>query len=125
MKSLHVTSLCLESVEVVEPDLEKIVASVSSLDGESCSLLTLYGADGDHLCVGGGNGQYVLYVTYDDERFHSLLSGDDETLVQVVAGGQSGDYQRRQVVSLDTALKATRRYAMDGQLERSVSWQEQ
>ena len=77
------------------------------------------------MAIGGGNGRYFVYVTFDNESFHYLVnpfrSDSDEILV---VGGQEGIYPAKSCVDLNTTLKAAKVFAELGKIEKSVAWEQ-
>jgi Immunity protein Imm1 len=106
------------------PSLQDIATAIERLDGKYHTLAMLKG-DGDaHLAVGGGaNGQYVVYATFDNVRFFTLISpGPPDSKVLLCVGGQEGDYSRNIVVDLPAALAAAKRFAETGQIDSALQW---
>jgi hypothetical protein len=112
-------------VEVPLADDSSVVEEhVRSLNGDRRTLVTLIGGEA-HLAVGGGDAGFVVYATFDNETFHTLVSPDAAAgEVEVVAGGQPGVYERRQVVSLEMALRAAKAFAETGTLAPGLTWVE-
>jgi Immunity protein Imm1 len=104
---------------------EEIEAAIRGLDGHRKTLVTLEAEDETHMAIGGGNHQYFVYVTFNNENFYYLVdpskSGASETLV---IGGQEGVYPARSCVDLSTTLKAAREFAEFGKIEKSVAWEQ-
>jgi len=102
-------------------------SALNRLDGRRHTLLTIVGEREDaHLAIGGGAGQYVVYVTPDNDEFWNVVSErEDDEVVLLVAGGQEGDYPARQVVDRETARAAGHAYLRDFSREPSVSWEKQ
>lgn len=111
---------------VLRPKWREIEAAIRRLDGKNCSLVILGVGEPPvpHLAVGGGaSGQYIVYATKDNLSFQQLtnpaaLAGK----CTVVAGGQSGEYERRFCVGLAEALRAARTYAESGECDRELVW---
>jgi hypothetical protein len=80
--------------------------------------------DDTHMAIGGGKGQYIVYVTPDNLTFQQLTTGDaavaDKVLLNV--GGQEGDYERRFVVGLEPALQALRYFCAHGVADPAFTW---
>jgi immunity protein Imm1 of predicted polymorphic toxin system len=110
--------------EVANPPMEAIEQAVIALDASVRTLVVLeLGEGAAHMAVGGGSGQYVVYMTDDNVQFEQLTDGsDDNARVLLCAGGQEGEYARRLVVDLDAALGAVRHYARKGEADRSLRW---
>jgi hypothetical protein len=76
------------------------------------------------LAVGGGaNGQYVVYATFDNVRFFTLMAPEQPDFkVLLCVGGQEGDYSRNIVVDLPAALAAAKCFAETGQINSTLQW---
>jgi hypothetical protein len=104
---------------------KEIEAAIKELDGHRKTLVTLE-ADGEtHMAVGGGTGEYVVYLTFDNETFHYLVdpskSGVDKNLI---VGGQEGVYPAKLCVDVDSALEAAKTFSELGAMEKSVIWEQ-
>ena len=110
--------------EVANPPLEAIEQAVLALDASVRTLVVLEVGEGAaHMAVGGGRGQYVVYMTCDNVQFEQLTNdSDDNARVLLCAGGQEGEYAKRFVVDLDAALGAVRHYVREGEADRSLRW---
>jgi hypothetical protein len=109
---------------IADPSLHDIVTAIEGLDGK-CRTLAMLTGDGDaHLAVGGGaNGQYVVYATFDNMRFFTLMApGQPDSKVLLCAGGQEGDYSRNIVVDLPAALAAAKCFAETGEIDLALQW---
>jgi hypothetical protein len=74
------------------------------------------------MAVGGGDsGRYVVYATFDNANFFTLLSLDQsEGKLLLFVAGQEGDYDKEIVVDLQSALTAAKTFA-DGRLLSAAS----
>jgi Immunity protein Imm1 len=109
---------------IADPSLFDVVMAIERLDGRHYTLVTLMG-DGDaHLAVGGGAyGQYIVYATFDNVRFFTLMSrGQPDCKVLLCVGGQEGDYSKNIVVGLPAALAAGKCFAETGQIDSTLQW---
>ncbi|SDU69507.1 Imm1 family immunity protein [Jiangella alkaliphila] len=107
-------------------DVGEVRRRLTALDGEHRTIVTI-AADGEaHLGCGGDNRLgLVLYVTADNQVFHTLInetaaSGADD--VVMVAGGQPGRYPARQVVPLEVAVAAAEYYATHRDISPELAW---
>jgi hypothetical protein len=102
----------------------EIEAAIRELDGNRRTLVTLETEGEAHMSIGGVNGRYFVYLTFDNENFNYLvnLSSSDKTEILVI-GGQSGIYPAKSCVNLTTTIKAAKAFAELGTMERSVSWE--
>src|SRR5690349_20562901 len=88
-------------------DLEQLL---DKLDADVHTMLTLRSVGEAHMAVGGGANQYVVYATFDNERFWNLMSQvPSNGTVVLKVGGQEGHYLGSQVVSKELALRAAQR----------------
>jgi Immunity protein Imm1 len=105
-------------------DWTEIETAIRELDGHRRTLVTLETEGEAHMSIGGGNGRYFVYLTFDNDNFNYLvnLSCSDKTEILVI-GGQSGIYPAKSCVDLTTTIKAAKLFAELGTMERSVSWE--
>jgi hypothetical protein len=105
-------------------DIEKVI---DALDAKVHSIVSLYGKDGSHLTIGGGCGQYVVFMAVSDEEFWNLISSSDDQkdIVFINVGGQEGDFPVRQVVNKAQVRIAARTFSLFGQLDSSLQWEKQ
>ena len=116
--------LCVED-EIGTPTIDDVEQFIEALDAKSRTLVSLYGRDGAYLSLGGGEGQYVVYVSASDELLWNLLAEASQRsgIVLLNAGGQEGDFPARQVVDKRQALQAARVFVRTGQLDSSQRWE--
>jgi hypothetical protein len=105
------------------PDLHELERLLRRLDGSKYTMITLIGERDAHLAVGGGSGRYVVYATFDNDTFWNLCSAEAEGVVLLNIGGQEGDYASKQVVSMDVAFQAARKFLEAGELDDSLRWE--
>lgn len=65
-----------------------------------------------------------IYVTYDNLKFYNLkdTSKLDAEMVELVTGGQLGEYPASICVSLDKVLKAAKTFALYGEINEELEW---
>src|ERR1700694_2166654 len=114
---------CEES-SIMNPSWEDIEIAIKRLDGKHRTIVTIKGEEEAHLTVGGGaGGQYVVYATFDNANYFTLMSNDQsQSKVMLFVGGQEGDYPKNIVVDLHPALAAARTFAEIGQIDRDLAW---
>jgi len=102
-----------------------IRAALESLDGQRRTLIILRNNDNANLVVGGGQShEYVVYATFDNQSFQILARNlKSKSMVTVNAGGQVGEYPARWVVGIGDATQAALRFAADGVLDPSLTWE--
>jgi hypothetical protein len=109
---------------IENPSWQNIEAAIHALDGKHRSVVSIGGEGHAHMSVGGGDrGQYVVYATFDSANFFTLLSLDQSEgkLLPSVAG-QEGDYDKKIVVDLQSALTAAKTFAEHGKIDGKLNW---
>jgi Immunity protein Imm1 len=88
-------------------------------------MATLKGDGEAHLAVGGGaDGQYIVFATFDNKRFFTLMAPrQSDSKVLLCVGGQEGEYSKESVVDLSAALAAAESFAETGQMNLALRWQ--
>ena len=109
-----------------DPSWADVVELCNALNGKDRTTVTL-SHDGDadgHMCISGRWNQLcMVYATNDNFDFVSLIDPSQSSdLVVCRVGGQNGEYERRKLVPLSTALEAAKRYFEDGTLEETLNW---
>jgi hypothetical protein len=113
-----------EIILIENPSWEQIEKAIRNLDGEHKTIVTLEASDEIHMAIGGGPEQYIVYATFRDMEFYTLVDlSKPEGREMLVTGGQEGDYPSKQCVDLNTTLSAAKTFAELGALENSVSWE--
>jgi Immunity protein Imm1 len=105
-------------------DWPEVETAIRELDGHHRTLVTLETESETHMSIGGGNGKYFVYTTFDNENFNYLVnrSNSDKTETLVI-GGQEGLYPARSCVDLTTTIKAAKVFAELGIIEKSLEWE--
>ena len=104
-------------------DLESVL---DRLDARTHTIITIQGEGEQHLTIGGGAGQYVVYATFDNDQFWNLLRSQPASgTILLNAGGQEGDYPAEQVVTKEQARAAGLVFLHAGRLDPSQQWQKQ
>ncbi|MEV4623892.1 Imm1 family immunity protein [Asanoa sp. NPDC049573] len=114
----------VERLDHADPTPAEIEAAVRALDQHTRTEVVLTGHDDQYLAVEGGNGRYLVQLgsDVDDDRI-VLRSVDAEPGDEVVvAAGQPRRVARRDVVDLDTALRAVHAFAADGRPDPALTW---
>ena len=111
------------SVQPVK-EWQQIEVAINQLDGHHRTLVTLEAEGETHMAIGGGEGKYLVYLTFDNEQFHYAVEpsnpNGDESLV---VGGQEGLYPAKLFVNKDIAMKTAKTFAELGVMEKSVIWE--
>lgn len=117
-----------DECELIEsPTWSQIEQAIRELDGKSKTLVTLGADDECYMSIGGGeSGKYIVNVTFDNVRFHNLVEpSKPDAIEKLVVGRQEGNYSARMCVSLETALLAAQTFTASGELQISLSWEEE
>lgn len=118
-----------DPTELESPTWGDIEAAIQRLNGSSCSLVILGIGQPPvpHMAVGGGeDGKYIVYITYDNLTFYSLINPHVPAGKRLlVAGGQRGSYESNLCVGLSEALCAAKTYAETGQRDSTLTWEKQ
>jgi len=79
------------------------------------------------MSIGGGKlGKYIVNITCDKVSFHNLVApSKPDALEKLVVGEQEGNYSGRMCVNLETALLAAQTFTVSGQLQISLSGEEE
>jgi hypothetical protein len=110
----------------VQPVMEwqQIEVAINQLDGNHRTLVTLEAEGETHMAIGGGEGKYLVYLTFNNEQFHYVVKPSNPDLDEnLVVGGQEGVYPAKLCVDKDTAIKAAKTFAELGAMEKSVIWE--
>lgn len=107
-----------------DPTPDQIEAAVRALDQRTRTEVVLTGHDDQYLAVEGGNGRYLVQLgsDVDDDRIVVRSVGAEPGDEVVVAAGQPRRVARRDVVDLDTALRAVRSFAQNGRPDPTLHW---
>ena len=116
-----------ETNAVLNRSWENIEAAIKNLDGKYRTTVAIEGNEPTRLGVGGGKGgQYVVWATFDNMHFHTLMSAEQsDTKIMLCIGGQEGDYEENIVVDLTVALQAAKTFAESGQLDPRLKWRDE
>jgi hypothetical protein len=96
------------------------------LDAKQYTMLTIAAEDPTHLMIGGGNGKYVVYATFDNFDFWNLMRREPASgKVEIYIGGQDGDFSANQVVDLEQARSAGLVFLASVELDPTQEWKKQ
>ena len=117
---------------VSRPPVKTVLAAVRALDGKSRNDVYLYPKAGllqPYLCVGGGNGRYLLTGVLPDDRFPTLVDSSRPELPKEAlrVGGQEGLYPRNWIHTLDVTLRTVEAFWSTGEFsapDRVLTWTE-
>ncbi|SFE97117.1 Immunity protein Imm1 [Paenibacillus algorifonticola] len=105
---------------------EMIEKILTELNGDNKTQVLLSKDEDIHMGIGGGNsGLYNVYATFDNISFFNLLdsSKSEDKIIQLVTGGQQGEFSANNCVDLETMLKAAKLFALEGEINDSLNWQ--
>ena len=114
------------------PPLKTVLAAVRALDGRGRNDVYLYPKAAvvhPYLCVGGGNGRYLLTGVVPGDRFPTLVDPSRPELPKQAlrVGGQEGLYPGNWIHSLDVTLRIVEAFCNTGEfseLEGALIWAE-
>ena len=106
------------------PDIE---AAIGGLDGHTRTEAYLHPRRNDpetYMAIAGGSdNHYLVFLCHHNERFDEAVTPDaPDRTVSMVTGGQLGEFQLEDLITLDEALEAARVYHQSGQLAGGVTW---
>lgn len=109
---------------IEKPSWEQIEAAIRLLNNQTKNDLYLHGGVNSWLCVGGGEGQYVLTGTANNDSFPVLVNPQKASTPKLVLiiGGQAGEYSANCVHDLSQTLQATRDFYDFGGFSSITSW---
>jgi hypothetical protein len=111
------------SVQLVK-NWQQIETAIHQLDGDRRTLVTLETEGETHMAIGGGKDKYLVYLTFDNEKFYQVIEPSSPDVEQsLVVGGQEGIYPAKFCVDKNTAIKAAKTFAELGVIEKSVTWE--
>lgn len=115
-----------ESSFIENPTWQQIEAAIHELDGKTQTLITLGVDEETYMSIGGGEeGKYIVNITFDNMTFHNLTDRTQpEQIEELVVGGQLGNYPAKFCVDLPTTLLVAQTFARSGELENSMTWEE-
>src|ERR1041385_1744625 len=103
---------------VAHPTIKDMEGAIRLLDAQERSMVTFsFGGDDEHhMGVGGGAGQYIVYITTDNMQFKNLtIPGKTGPKVLLISGGQEGEFEPKYCVDLDSTLEAVKWFALTGE----------
>ncbi|NEW04636.1 hypothetical protein GK047_01175 [Paenibacillus sp. SYP-B3998] len=107
------------------PSWELILASIARLNGKRHTLVSLNMKDDSYMLIGGGeSGKYIVTTSFNNVSFYNLVFGSMGCEpIQLVVGGQLGDYPQKMCVDFDTMSLAVKTYALEGKIDNSLVWE--
>jgi len=112
--------------EAIEsPSVNDLFRLIKVLNAKDRTLLCLGGQHGSYMAIGGGNRQYVVYISDSNQQLWNLIAeGAEAKLAEtLIVGGQDGDYPARQIVGEEIATKAAESFFLKGERDPSLQWE--
>lgn len=112
---------------VENPSWSQVENAAHSLNNRNLNDLYLQPEENSaetHLYIGGGAGRYILSGSINNESFPTLVdpARPPSPNVQLVVGGQLGDYPNNWVLDLSTTLQTARAFFDAGSFNCGVTW---
>jgi hypothetical protein len=112
------------------PSWETVREAILALDGNRQSDLVIEAANGETMCIGGGQGRYVVSTQPDPTSdtgnaaiLVNPLYAEDIVLGGLVVGGTETDISEHFVVELSMVFQAAEQFFNDGTLDPSLHWE--
>jgi Immunity protein Imm1 len=100
--------------------------AIEQLDGKRKTMVIVHGEGEKQLVVGGGAGGYVVYVSFNDDKFWNLASKTPkEGKALLFIGGQEGEYPGSTIVTKEQARAAAHVFMDAEALDPAQKWLEQ
>jgi hypothetical protein len=117
-------------VSISAPTWEEVISEIRAMDGQIITNVMLgEPQEGTpdmmpYIAIGGGAGEYFVFVTFDDTRFYSLISSEAaQGTGKLVVGGQMGEFPLREIVDEVTLMKAVQTFFESGALNSDLRWE--
>ena len=106
------------------PSLEKIEMAIQALNNQNLNDIYLQINDDAWLCIGGGDGQYLLTGAIGDEAFPTLVDANKSALPKILltVGGQTGEYPSNWIHDLTQTLIAVRDFYHSEGYSTNINW---
>ncbi len=115
-------------IEIYDPSWNEVRELILQLDNRKKTLVTFGDEDmGYYMAIGGGCGQYILYLSFEDEEQIVELVNSRETeacYVELVVGGQRGDYPKNSCINLEKVLMAAKTFFETQTPDNRLLWNE-
>jgi len=115
-------------LRILNPSWVQVESAIRALNNRNLNdvyLTPLEAHPETFLGIGGGDGKYLVTGAIAGRKFPTFVISPslDESKVPLVVGGQLGEYPKRWVVTLDSALDVARSFFDAGGFESGVSWE--
>jgi hypothetical protein len=111
-------------VETRNPTWRQIDERIRSLEASQSGSVFLKAANGSVLSIGGDHktGLLVFISDKDEHRYLLASPGERKGTAMLTIGFQPGEYPRRIVVKLSSALRVAQAFFNTGRLDDTVEW---
>jgi hypothetical protein len=110
---------------IASPTWADVVAALGRLDGDTHTLLSLQHSSGATLQVGGGPSEFVVQFLENESCWCVTSERAPDQVLQLVAGGQLGDYPADLCVSSSQARGAAESFFVSGTRARKLTWRKE
>lgn len=114
--------------EICNPTWNEVRKLILELDNDKKTLVTFGDYDmGYYMAIGGGDGKYILYLSFDDEEKIFELINPNETeksYVELIVGGQQGKYPKNSCISQNEVLVAAETFFNYQIPDKNLIWKE-
>jgi hypothetical protein len=115
--------------EIIEGNIKLDIIKQAILDmngnNKTCVMLSPKEDSEESLTIGGGfNGQYILTITYDNEKFYTLMDStkDSNSYIEMTVAVQTSKHPANICVGLGKVIRAVEHYAKTGELLKDLEW---
>ena len=133
MKDLELLVICewhdarTTDREVHRPAWADVERAIRDLDGRVRNDVYLHPDKSDletYLCIGGGDGRYVVTGAIDNREFPTFVDSARDGLPgqSLVVGGQAGTFPANWIVDLETTLRVVRAFYDARGFVCGISW---
>jgi len=120
----HASDFPFGEQRIDNPSVDQIEQAVRSLNGKLRSCLGLSIDEDHYLAIGGGGALYIVQFFPDMFRLINpdVPANSNRQICLVV--DQRGWFSEKECVPLNLALQAARHYALTGQMDKDLSWEQ-
>jgi hypothetical protein len=121
----HASDFPFGEERINNPSVEQVEEAVRSLNGKSRSCLGLHIDEDHYLAVGGGGGGHYVVQFFPDmfRLINSNVSANSDREIRLVVD-QKGWFSEKECVPTELALQAARHYALTGQMDKDLNWEQ-
>jgi hypothetical protein len=113
-----------QEMMIENPTWEQIKMAIQALNNDNLNDLYLHTDNDTWLCVGGGQGQYLLTGASGDNAFPTLIDQNRQSQpkISLTVGGQTGDYPANAVHDRAQTLTAVQDFYDNGGYTANINW---